>query len=289
MRGAAHSLLSAVQANPSVAAGSVAFVVAMAMVAGNALYNQPGSHPVPLWATRDAQRQGAVRIIKDDTAFAARKELAREDQGSFDIPVPSLRPVLRDAGVAQAAPAQADEAARSAKGSQLVSDIQAALVRRGLYTGDIDGIAGPMTREAILAFERRARLRETGIASDQLLADLQSAPLEEPVRQAESEAQPSVRMIRTVPVVPVSVQQSEPVRNTAGQSSQSVAEAALVARIQIGLINFGETGVEVDGVMGSRTAAAIRAFEERYGLPVTGRPSEAIVRKMEQIGALKKS
>ena len=43
---------------------------------------------------------------------------------------------------------------------------------------------------------------------------------------------------------------------------------------------------EIDGVMGDQTAAAIRDFERHFELEVTGVPSPALVRKLEDIGAL---
>jgi peptidoglycan hydrolase-like protein with peptidoglycan-binding domain len=70
---------------------------------------------------------------------------------------------------------------------------------------------------------------------------------------------------------------------------QQIKDAATIARIQIGLVNFGETGVTVDGMMSEETAEAIRRFQGRYGLNVDGLPGDDLLIKMEEIGALKKS
>ena len=49
-------------------------------------------------------------------------------------------------------------AAQSAK----VAALQVALRANGLYTGQVDGISGPLTRGALLSFQRRNGIRATG-------------------------------------------------------------------------------------------------------------------------------
>jgi peptidoglycan hydrolase-like protein with peptidoglycan-binding domain len=76
---------------------------------------------------------------------------------------------------------------------------------------------------------------------------------------------------------------------TSAETSTDVRLSALVARIQIGLQNFGEPEVPLDGQLGEQTVEAIRRFQERYGITADGQPSEALVDKLIEIGALKKS
>ena len=49
-------------------------------------------------------------------------------------------------------------------------------------------------------------------------------------------------------------------------------------------IEFGNDGIELDGVVGSRTRAAIKEFQTLFGLPVTGEPDEALYAKMRETG-----
>ena len=49
-------------------------------------------------------------------------------------------------------------AAQSAK----VAALQVALRANGLYKGEVDGISGPMTRSALVRFQRRHGIRATG-------------------------------------------------------------------------------------------------------------------------------
>lgn len=51
----------------------------------------------------------------------------------------------------------------------LISQTQAELMRRGLYPGPVDGVMGPMTRNAIESFQKSANLNVTGEASIDLL------------------------------------------------------------------------------------------------------------------------
>ncbi len=268
MTRSAGNFLAMVQANPSIAAGICTFAVAFSLVAGNAIYGQSALHPVPLWATRAAENAAAARADVQQPATPNRQSVVRrlDPQVLGDIPVPFNRP---------------EEIVPNSPSSPLVRDIQSALLTAGLYTGAIDGIAGRLTREAIERYERAHSLPQTGLPSAPLLSSIEDAAH----KAAEKESARGEPRIEIVPVVPVAIrspaQEPEPAGN--------VAQAALVARIQIGLINFGETRIDVDGVMGSRTAEAIREFQKRYDLPVNGEPSERVVDKLEQIGALKKS
>jgi peptidoglycan hydrolase-like protein with peptidoglycan-binding domain len=72
----------------------------------------------------------------------------------------------------------------------------------------------------------------------------------------------------------------------ANLSLADVTRAATIARIQIGLINFGESSVVPDGQLNEATEQAIRAFQKQYGLPVTGQPDEVVLRKLESLGVL---
>src|SRR5436190_21926744 len=49
-------------------------------------------------------------------------------------------------------------------GQSPVAALQVALSERGLYSGTIDGVAGPTTTAAVRAFQRHARLPVDGIA-----------------------------------------------------------------------------------------------------------------------------
>ena len=64
------------------------------------------------------------------------------------------------------------------------------------------------------------------------------------------------------------------------------ASSELVMNIQKGLSNLAYSDVSVDGVAGEQTRSAIRHFEKHYRLPETGQPSDKVLKKMKEIGAL---
>ncbi len=138
--GITDSIFSTLQNNPSVAAGTCTFAVAFALVAGNAFYAQSGSHPDPIWATRDMQTTQSilpdVKPVKV-TSYAPKKT---------QIPVPS-----------------------KPEPSDLVASIQKALIKSGDFSGSVDGLIGPVTRASIAEYQARHNLEKTGEPSVSLL------------------------------------------------------------------------------------------------------------------------
>jgi murein DD-endopeptidase MepM/ murein hydrolase activator NlpD len=55
-----------------------------------------------------------------------------------------------------------------------VAALQAALAAKGLYTVEVDGVPGPMTRTATMRFQRRKRLTVDGVAGPQTIRALGS-------------------------------------------------------------------------------------------------------------------
>ena len=200
---------------------------------------------------------------------------------------------------------------RADRRRELVRLCEQGLLALGIYNGEVDGLYGPKTRDAIMRFERAAGLEQTGLVTaslaerlargakapgsakvadggkpaaapktiEKVIADTSDIPAEQPdaaARQANSEA-------------PSESAAAAENGTSAESAGDDVRIAALVARIQIGLQNFGELEVPLDGQLGASTIEAIRRFQERYGINADGQPSEMLVDKLEQIGALRKS
>jgi len=261
--------------NPSVAGGTIAFVVIFSFVAANALWYQPGSHPHPIFRTRDPQFPNVLGAHRP----------AEEQQGdvtTFRIERP------QDASTTNATPAPA---APGQQPSQLVMDIQQQLVRRGLYNGTPDGIIGPRTSAAILFFEETVGMAQTGDATPEVLAALKTdaagpstVPPEKPHEDVSSKASaedPVAAAIRsaekTIKTAPSAAKQVP---------SSEVTNVDLVLKIQKGLSNMAYANVGVDGVAGEQTRAAIRHFQKHYNLPENGEPNEAVLKKLREIGAI---
>jgi LysM repeat protein len=133
------------------------------------------------------------------------------------------------AALATAAPCPA---AQSAK----VAALQVALRSHGLYTGAVDGVSGPMTRAALLRFQRRNGIRATGkvgMATRCKLGKL-GAPL-------------------------------------LGQRQLSAGRVGWdVASLEFRLRAFGLSVKRVDGRFDAATAAALRRFQRARGLTPDG-------------------
>ena len=286
IRAVTQATMRHLQNRPSTAAGICAFGVAFALVAGNALYSQPGSHPVPIWATRDATTTRSVAENVPATDLSS--QIATTALRLENIPVPLSRP---------------ERSEQSAPALSLVEEAQKLLHTAGYYTGEVDGLYGPMTRDAVIRFQSEHALEENGQISKALLNSMRDAPPAKQLAVRSSAPAPErltidaviARQAGTADEVALVQEVEERVEGKIETSDlfqedlHEIRDSALTARVQIGLINFGETDIAVDGVLGSKTSAAIRTFQQRYGLAITGTPDLAVIRKMEQIGALSES
>lgn len=255
--------------HPGVTGGCAAFAVIFSFISANALWYQPGSHPSPIFRTRDGNHPNAF------AGYRPPEEVDPANVTTFRIERPE------------------DETTASVgtegdvKTSSVVMDVQQELSRRGLYSGVADGKIGPRTSAAILAFETKVGMEPTGEPTEALLAALRSDamasapwPRERPLEQAVSAAD--------VDPIAAAIRDAEKPSQTlpASLKGMSAADAELVMKIQKGLSNIAYANVSVDGVAGQQTRAAIRHFEKHYRLPETGEPNEKVLKKLQQIGAL---
>jgi len=157
---------------------------------------------------------------------------------------------------------------------ELLKEVQTALSVRGYYSGKLDGVYGSRTKAAIDRFQKDHSLKANGKASVRLLTQiLLSAsvkPQEVPVPKQQELAQ-QVPESQTAAIEP-----KKPESNATG----------LVAQIQSGLKAYGYEDLKVDGKMGQHTATAIQRFQLDYGMKITGEPSDGVLKKLKEIGAI---
>lgn len=240
-------IFTILQRYPSVAAGSCTFAIAFALVAGNAFYSQSGRHPDPLWATRDATTTQSVGGVPRVRPVKTRIVKAKR------IPVPASR-----------------EGALTVKPAPLIAEVQEALIASGDYDGAVDGLYGPMTRAAILRFQKKIGLPETGEASADLLNRIR---LKAPKASAARPADPLSGLIE---------------KEIAGIPAAPDIDTATVEKVQRGLTNSGMSDLTVDGIFGAETRSAIAEYQRRNKLEVTGKPDRALLDHLVKIGALSK-
>jgi len=127
-------------------------------------------------------------------------------------------------------------AGTAAASSQSVAALQVALRARGLYTGQVDGVAGPITRKAIVTFQRRHAIPASGRLGKRTRRTLGrlGAPL-------------------------------------LGQRELGVgARGWDVSALEFRLVRYGLARTSVDGRFTATTAAALRNFQRARGLTADG-------------------
>ena len=242
--------LEALLRHPRLCAGAALSLAVMAAICVNAIWYQPGKHPAPLFATRTL----------DNTAVAATRQPAK-------VTTPSARVELASAAAA------ADPAASEESG-ELLREVQTALSVRGYYDGKLDGIYGSRTNAAITAFQKDNNLPQDGKVSLRLLTRVLLSPSSRPQQVPVPKETQVVQNTTTVKTAKVPA--ADPVEPADG----------LVARIQAGLRAYGYDDLVVDGQMGQQTATAIQRFQLDYGMKITGEPSDVVLQKLQDIGAI---
>lgn len=231
--------------NPMLVGGTTAFIVALSYVSANAIWYQPHFHSGAFFATRDHNYVGPPDPAMQETTIKI------ERQGEVQVPRPKADPV--------------------------VERVQGILQSMNLYAGTVDGVDGPNTRKAVEVYRKTMGMAAGGI-DDALLEQLGA-------KDMTAAIEPEVAL----PEEPDFAVPPEPMPKPDLISAKIEAAAGPVSdptimKIQAGLKAFGNEGMEVDGVIGSKTKAGIREFQSLFGLPVTGEPSEEVYAKMREIG-----
>jgi len=250
--------------------GVTAFAVAFSYVGANAIWYQPHAHGGAFFATRSPawpspaqpQAPAAGEVVLPETIF--RLENAEAQPQPMPAPAPERMAALPSVAspVIPVAPDVASAAA--ATGDPVIAEVQGILADLNLYSGAVDGLTGPQTRSAIEAYRKKVGLPVSTDIDDQLLLQL------------------GARSRIASGAVPLP--QGSPGTDLIETSSAPARDNAMVVRIQAGLRAFGNDGIEIDGLVGSRTRAAIVEFQSLFGLPETGEPDREVYAKMREIG-----
>ena len=155
---------------------------------GNTAAEPPATLPAPAPAPPSTVQQPKppVNLRRDETvedsdrAFLRREEVKRprpldEENAPRPIPEPTADLATLFAKTPYAtAPREVQE--------QTLRRAQSLLAQRGFYRDDIDGLAGPATEEAVLAFQRSKRLPLTGRLDLSTLSELRLLPGRTPIK-----------------------------------------------------------------------------------------------------------
>ena len=214
-----------ITSHPRDAVALLAAVVATGAIALNALLLQAGPHPAPLFSLR--------QTVPESTAAVPRPRPVSYETARTDAPAPRTR-------------------------TELVTEIQRGLAKRGLYDGPVDGIYGPKTDAAVRDFAQRAQVKVGPEPNEALLQSILGSPLK------ASQSPPASAMSR---------QRRDPIADLIGPSSRILA-------VQRALTDFGYGQIKPTGILGPDTSAAIEKLERARRLPVTGQMSERLMREL---------
>ncbi|PID65942.1 MAG: hypothetical protein CR975_05295 [Gammaproteobacteria bacterium] len=138
----------------------------------------------------------------------------------------------------------------------ILKDIQFKLTKLGFDTGGTDGMMGRNTRVAMLKYRKKNRLNQPDYPHlDALLLNS----------------------------IDTAYRNNEEKKKIAIAKQKQEAEERQVRFAQAGLRTLGHRIGKVDGVHGGKTANAIKKFQKRYQLPVTGDVDSKTLAKMRVI------
>ncbi len=150
--------------------------------------------------------------------------------------------------------------------------IQQALVGLKLLREKPDGALGPMTRNAILAFQRSVAMRETGEPTVDVFVALQNAVRTEAAKPEPTKAD-------APPPSPAAA--ADPGRDVWPSSSKDQVKA-----IQTLLRDLNFSREAPDGLLGPATRAAIRAYERSLGIAEKGEPTKTLFDSLKEMRGL---
>jgi peptidoglycan hydrolase-like protein with peptidoglycan-binding domain len=206
--------------------------VAVVLAAGgtilvNALFLQSGPHPAPFFTS-------PLRAVAP-----------AETTGTLSV-LPRPRPA---------------EAPASRSRTEIVTDIQRELAKRGFYDGTPDGVYGPKTDAAIRDFEQVSGLKIASEPAETVLRTISQSSKKAP---APSQGASAVAAI--------------PARSDT--TAEMIGPSKRVLAVQRALADFGYGQIKATGVLNPETQAAIEKFERERKLPITGQMSERLAREL---------
>ena len=180
--------------------------------------------------------------------------------------------------------------------SEQVRVIQQILVDLKLLRDKPDGAVGPMTRNAIRAFERIASLRETGDPTRDVFVALQEAvkrrdggsKAEAPKAEAAAAEPPKAADAKADAgkIEEAKAADVPPTKDDADAWPQASADQIKAVQALLLQLNFSREAP--DGVLGPATRTAIREYERLIGLPLTGEPSKSVFDSLKEVRAIAK-
>lgn len=302
---------------PLASTGWLILSVGGMMAVSNALFGQHHVHPSPFfYQPRSEMAQMQPEVVQPAPAPQNRVAV----QAPAAQPLPAVTQISPQPIVA--APAQVSSTERVT--NEMLASAQRKLQDMGLFSGQVDGLYGPKTAEAIRAFELRAGLPAKGALDARVIDLIIGTTISNPVRQTAPVINPPVMqqpvaandqvpsgqaalqtLISTASATPQTTEPNvaadpEPTASIAEQTSAApavtsvpqtsagpidVTDREYVRKVQKGLASLAFLHGTIDGIAGESTARAIRNFEVFYNYEVTGRVTPELLDLLIEQGA----
>lgn len=268
--------------NPIAATGFFLFALAFASVAYNAVFSQNQIQRQFLFATRPAVA---------DASGVAQSGLDSRNHTMADM-------LLTNASDQQPRTAGSDQ--NDMAGFLKPEDrtiltslkvIQEKLRNLGFYHGDIDGLDGPLTRQAIAAWNNSLSKSVGNYNTPRGEVDLatlikQGDKIDTITTKTLSSGRPQDTIVhRATPTDPV-LPPHQHDRSTAGPAQSFVVRAADISRVQMALRAFGNHNIVVSGKVDKATTDAVLSFQKMFLLKPSGIIDQALMNKMQEIGLI---
>lgn len=230
---------------PLSSTGLLALVTLTALAGSNALYMQTTRHPAPFFAMSPAV-QLAQPLVAPEPAPVPEQRLAVVPVAQPEVTgsvAPMARPVIPDTPV----------------GNKQAFAVQKKLAELGLFQGTVDGFYGPMTAQAIRAFEERNGFEPTGAMTQSIVDAILRADSAGRAQQAVVAQPAPPPVVQQVAVAQPVVVQPAPTPAPAPQVDQVVARLPDLSPVDVAVDTVGNAAAStidsiVAAVEGSRSA-----------------------------------
>ena len=205
------------------------------------------------------------------------------------MPPPALPPMT--------VPLEVDALGWPRASGEQVRVIQQALVDLKLQRDKPDGALGPMTRNAIRAFERIVGARETGEPTRDVFVALQEAVKRRDAGSKAEVAKPEASPTEAPKTEDAKAEAAKVDAAKAADASTPKDDADVwpqssadqIKAVQALLLQLNFSREPPDGVLGPATRAAIREYERLLGLPQTGEPGKSLFDSLKDVRSFAKA
>ncbi|MDP8996877.1 MAG: peptidoglycan-binding protein, partial [Pseudomonadota bacterium] len=148
-----------------------------------------------------------------------------------------------------------------------IKEAQSEMLALGVYTGPVDGVYAPLTKQAILAYQQLNGLAQTGLATPELVNHLKFTHKV----QAAAQFTGSVSPAAVDPVLSTTSQATAVYEKAAAEAADAAkAKELAVKKVQVALAGLGYKIKKIDGNVSAETRSAILKYQMDNGLDMSG-------------------